>query len=326
MSEELVVRQCAPTLAGIKTGSLFSCPCDSPEELRQEVRRINRLLAGKGLCLLPLRFDGGRALLYLYRPSRLRQDLEDAEAVRLLEESGYPCHSAGQCGKMTNFPTRSGCSSAILRRMCGASSRTRPAASSVPDYGRSMATRSGPRSCSVSISVAPTGAAPCGGQAPDWRSWPCDIFFNRERNETIMKKTAVVYWSSTGNTEAMAQAVLEGMKEAGAEAVLLTPDAVDVGALAGMDAIAFGCPAMGSEVLEECEFEPMFSGCKNRLGGKSVGLFGSYGWGDGQWMRDWEKDCDDAGIHLVCESVICCETPDDTVLEACRAMGKVLAE
>ena len=108
-----------------------------------------------------------------------------------------------------------------------------------------------------------------------------------------MKKTAVVYWSSTGNTEAMAQAVLEGMKEAGAEAVLLTPDAVDAGALAGMDAIAFGCPAMGSEVLEECEFEPMFSGCKNRLGGKSVGLFGSYGWGDGQWMRDWEKDCDD---------------------------------
>ena len=83
---------------------------------------------------------------------------------------------------------------------------------------------------------------------------------------------------------------------------------------------------MGSEVLEECEFEPMFSGCKNRLGGKSVGLFGSYGWGDGQWMRDWEKDCDDAGIQLVCESVICCETPDDAVLEACRAMGKVLAE
>ena len=92
MSEEIVVRQAAPTLAGIKTGSLFSCPCDSPEELRQEVRRINRLLAGKGLCLLPLRFDGGRALLYLYRPSRLRQDLEDAEAVRLLArlEKEYP--------------------------------------------------------------------------------------------------------------------------------------------------------------------------------------------------------------------------------------------
>ena len=141
-----------------------------------------------------------------------------------------------------------------------------------------------------------------------------------------MKKTAVIYWSGTGNTEAMANAVLEGMKAAGAEATLLTPDQVDASALSDYDAIAFGCPAMGSEVLEESEFEPMFSGCKNRLGGKSGGLFGSYGWGDGQWMRDWEKDCDDAGIQLVCESVICCETPDDAVLEACRAMGKVLAE
>ena len=139
-------------------------------------------------------------------------------------------------------------------------------------------------------------------------------------------KTAVIYWSGTGNTEAMARAVAEGMTAAGAEAVLLTPAEVASDDLNAYDAIAFGCPAMGSEVLEECEFEPMFSGCKNRLGGKSVGLFGSYGWGDGQWMRDWEKDCDDAGINLVCESVICCETPDDTVLEACRAMGKALAE
>lgn len=141
-----------------------------------------------------------------------------------------------------------------------------------------------------------------------------------------MKKTAVVYWSSTGNTEAMAQAVLEGMKEAGAEAVLLTPDAVDVGALAGMDAIAFGCPAMGSEVLEECEFEPMFSGCKNRLGGKSVGLFGSYGWGDGQWMRDWVQRAQDDGAQLFSEEgLICNETPDDDVQAACRKLGADLA-
>ena len=141
-----------------------------------------------------------------------------------------------------------------------------------------------------------------------------------------MKKTAVVYWSSTGNTEAMAQAVLEGMKEAGAEAVLLTPDAVDVGALAGMDAIAFGCPAMGSEVLEECEFEPMFSGCKNRLGGKSVGLCGSYGWGDGQWMRDWEARMSGAGATIVGgEGVICQEAPDADAIEQCKALGKALA-
>ena len=96
MSEELVVRQCAPTLAGIKTGSLFSCPCDSPEELRQEVRRINRLLAGKGLCLLPLRFDGSRALLYLYRPSALARDLLDERAAALLTQAGYP---DGSCGR-----------------------------------------------------------------------------------------------------------------------------------------------------------------------------------------------------------------------------------
>lgn len=140
-----------------------------------------------------------------------------------------------------------------------------------------------------------------------------------------MKKTAVVYWSSTGNTEAMAQAVLEGMKEAGAEAVLLTPDAVDVSALAGMDAIAFGCPAMGSEVLEECEFEPMFSGCKNRLGGKSVGLFGSYGWGDGEWIRTWAEDAEAAGARLVVEPVMANGSPDGDAETACAALGAALA-
>ena len=93
-----------------------------------------------------------------------------------------------------------------------------------------------------------------------------------------MKKTAVIYWSGTGNTEAMANAVLEGMKAAGAEATLLTPDQVDASALSDYAAIAFGCPAMGSEVLEESEFEPMFDGCKNSIGGKRVALFGSYGW------------------------------------------------
>ena len=82
---------------------------------------------------------------------------------------------------------------------------------------------------------------------------------------------------------------------------------------------------MGSEVLEEMEFQPMFDACKRSLSGKRAALFGSYGWGDGQWMRSWEKDCDDAGLNLVCESVICAEAPDETALEACRALGKALA-
>ena len=138
-------------------------------------------------------------------------------------------------------------------------------------------------------------------------------------------KTAVIYWSGTGNTEAMANAVAEGMKEAGAEVTMLTPDQVQAGELGGYGAIAFGCPAMGSEVLEEMDFQPMFDACKNMLSGKRVALFGSFGWGDGQWMRDWESDCSNAGISLTCESVTCCETPDDPALAACREMGKALA-
>ena len=141
-----------------------------------------------------------------------------------------------------------------------------------------------------------------------------------------MKKTAVVYWSGTGNTEAMAQAVAEGMENAGAEVTVLTCDQASADSLSGYGAVAFGCPAMGSEVLEEMEFEPMFDACKNSLGGKKVALFGSYGWGDGEWMRSWEKNCEDAGVNLAVESVICCEAPDDAALEACRALGKALAE
>ena len=102
-------------------------------------------------------------------------------------------------------------------------------------------------------------------------------------------KTAVIYWSGTGNTETMANAVAEGMKEAGAEVTMLTPEQVQPAALSGFGAIALGCPAMGSEVLEEMDFQPMFDGCKNAIGSKRVALFGSYGWGDGQWMRDWER-------------------------------------
>ena len=141
-----------------------------------------------------------------------------------------------------------------------------------------------------------------------------------------MNKVAIVYWSGTGNTEQMAQAVAEGVKNAGGEADVLTCAEFDSAKLADYGAVAFGCPAMGSEVLEECEFEPMFSGCKNRLGGKSVGLFGSYGWGDGQWMRDWVQRAQDDGAQLFSEEgLICNETPDDDVQAACRKLGANLA-
>ena len=97
MSEEMVVRQCAPTLAGIKAGSLFPCPCTDRDALLDEVRQLNRRLSPKGLCLLPLRFTEGSALLYLYRPATLRRDLSDDLARRLLAEAGYDGGSCGRC-------------------------------------------------------------------------------------------------------------------------------------------------------------------------------------------------------------------------------------
>ena len=141
-----------------------------------------------------------------------------------------------------------------------------------------------------------------------------------------MSKVAVVYWSGTGNTEAMANKVAEGAKAAGAEVEVISADDFDGTDISGFDGVAFGCPAMGDEELEDSVFQPVFEACEAKLAGKKVALFGSYGWGDGEWMRTWESDCDSAGMNLVCESVICTETPDDAALEACRALGKALVE
>lgn len=139
-----------------------------------------------------------------------------------------------------------------------------------------------------------------------------------------MSKVAVVYWSQTGNTEAMANAVAEGIKEKGVEAVLLTASEFEASMMDSYDSVAFGCPAMGDEVLEEGEFQPMFDSCESKLEGKRIALFGSYGWGDGEWMRNWEGTCTSVGAVLVCGSVICEEAPDDEVTASCRALGAAL--
>ena len=137
-------------------------------------------------------------------------------------------------------------------------------------------------------------------------------------------KTAVVYWSGTGNTEAMAGSVAEGAKSAGAEISVFTAADFSADMVDQFDSIAFGCPSMGSEQLEDSEFEPMFNACEAKLSGKKVGLFGSYGWGDGEWMRIWEDDCAAAGLTLCAESVICQDEPDDAALAACAALGEAL--
>ena len=140
-----------------------------------------------------------------------------------------------------------------------------------------------------------------------------------------MSKVAVVYWSSTGNTEEMAKAVAVGARGAGAGCDLMTCDGMDATKAAGYDALIFGCPAMGAEELEDSEFAPMFNAVKPALAGKKVALFGSYGWGGGEWMQSWEADCAAAGITLAHESVICNEAPDDDGIAACKALGAAMA-
>ena len=141
-----------------------------------------------------------------------------------------------------------------------------------------------------------------------------------------MDEIMVVYWSQTGNTEAMAQAVAQGIEEAGKEAEVISVDAASVDSLKEDTVFALGCPAMGAEVLEEAEMEPFVTELEAFVSGKKIGLFGSYGWGDGQWMRDWEERMKAAGAEVACgEGVITQETPDDDALVKCKELGKTLA-
>lgn len=141
-----------------------------------------------------------------------------------------------------------------------------------------------------------------------------------------MSKIAVIYWSGTGNTEAMADLVANAATAAGASVDKFTASEFNVSSAGDYTGFALGCPAMGAEQLEESEFEPMFSDLEGSLNGKKIALFGSYGWGDGQWMRDWCERAKEDGAQLFSdEGLICNETPDDDVQAACRKLGADLA-
>lgn len=139
-----------------------------------------------------------------------------------------------------------------------------------------------------------------------------------------MSKIAVVYWSGTGNTEAMAELVAEGARDAGAEAEVITCTEFSASVLDDYDAFAFGCPAMGSEELESDEFEPMWDGVEPELPGRKVALFGSYDWADGEWMDLWRERAEAAGVTIA-DTVIAKDYPEGEAAEACKVLGASLA-
>ena len=141
-----------------------------------------------------------------------------------------------------------------------------------------------------------------------------------------METVKIVFWSQGGNTAAMAAAVAEGVQEAGSKAEIINVSDASAADLQSMKGFALGCPAMGAEVLEEGEFEPFMESIDGSISGKTIALFGSYGWGDGQWMREWTERVTGEGATVVNgEGLICQETPDDAMIEECKNLGKALA-
>lgn len=142
-----------------------------------------------------------------------------------------------------------------------------------------------------------------------------------------MSKIAVIYWSATGNTEMMAEAIVSGAKEKGADVTLFEVSSITPEDALNYDVLALGCPAMGAEVLEEAEFEPFFEAIEGKISGKKLGLFGSYDWGDGEWMRDWYDRSAKAGAVLFGEEgLIVNNTPGVPETQACKEFGAKLAE
>ncbi len=136
---------------------------------------------------------------------------------------------------------------------------------------------------------------------------------------------SIVYWSGTGNTEAMANAVAEGVKAAGAE-VKIIPVAEADSSVMNSEAVLFGCPAMGNEELEESEFEPFFESVEGALKGKKIGLFGSYEWADGEWMRTWQARAEADGATMIADGLAVFGAPDEEGVEKCRALGEAAAK
>lgn len=141
-----------------------------------------------------------------------------------------------------------------------------------------------------------------------------------------MTNVSILYWSGTGNTEAMARLIEQGASSAGAHCVLKTVDQASADDVTGVDVCALGCPSMGDESLEESEFKPFIDSVTGKLAGKKVALFGSFGWGDGEWMREWEQRMRNAGVNLVGSGLIVQENPEGEEAEKCRSFGSQIVK
>ena len=142
-----------------------------------------------------------------------------------------------------------------------------------------------------------------------------------------MDKIQVVFWTQSGNTQAMAEAIGKGITEAGKEANVVYVGSASLDELKAAKAFALGCPSMGVEVLDEAEMEPFVAEVEGFASGKTIALFGSYGWGDGEWMCNWVERMQAAGATVLNgEGLICQETPDDDAIAECVNLGKQLAE
>ncbi|WMJ79447.1 flavodoxin [Clostridium sp. MB40-C1] len=142
-----------------------------------------------------------------------------------------------------------------------------------------------------------------------------------------MKKINIIYWSGTGNTEAMAKAIAEGAKGDETEVKLINVGEASVDDVINADAVALGCPSMGQEVLEEAEMEPFVESIESKVQGKKMALFGSYGWGDGEWMRNWVERMEGAGADLIeDEGLMANNEPNDEDIQKCKEVGQMLAK
>lgn len=139
-----------------------------------------------------------------------------------------------------------------------------------------------------------------------------------------MSKIAIIYWSGTGNTLAMAEEIKKTLDDKGVETSLIQASDFDKSQIEEFNGFAFGCPAMGSEELEDSEFEPMFESVETSLGDKPTAIFGSYEWAEGEWMETWQARCEDNSINLVADGLIAYDNPDDEALEACRKLAEKL--